>query len=140
MKKEEVQDYNPKNSIQVNERDKKLKREMEKDREMVKGFFKYYEVPGGNVPFVYRKYKGEKIQKYDLYDGQIYTLPLGVAKHLNRSGWYPVHAYTQDANGNTHQMIGKKVRRYGFQSLEFIDLEDLTETGVNDIITVKQLA
>jgi len=64
-----------------------------KDKEMVKGMFKFYEVPGGSMAFMYRKYKGEKPERYSMVDGDTYTIPLGVAKHLNNDCWYPVHTY-----------------------------------------------
>lgn len=114
-----------------------LKYERDKDREKVKGIFKFYEVPGGQMSFVYRKYKEDPVEKFTMLDGQIYTIPLGVAKHLNRSGWYPIHQYTQDDSGKTSMRIGQKVRRYGFQSLEFVDVEELT--GISPIITVENV-
>lgn len=101
----------------------------DKDREKVKGIFKFYEVPGGSMSFVHKEYKGEKVERYDMIDGQVYTVPLGVAKHLNKNGWYPLHAHAVDANGNSIAAIRQKVRRFGFQSLEFIDIEELNHHG-----------
>ena len=96
-----------------------------KDREKVRGIFKFYEVPGGSMSFNFRKWKGDPLERYDMIDGQVYTVPLGVARHLNNDCWYPIHAYTKDEHGNTVQGIGKKVKRCGFQSLEFVDIEGL---------------
>jgi hypothetical protein len=110
----------------------------DKDREMVKGIFKYYEVPGACMEFVYKQYKFDQLEKYTLWDGEAYTLPLGVAKHLNKNGWYPVHAHAQDANGIVVAKIGQKVRRFGFQSLEFVDIEDLTPQG-SPLVTVEKV-
>lgn len=110
----------------------------DKAKELVTGMFKYYELPGGSVSFVFKEYKGDPVERYDLVDGQIYKLPLGVAKHLNKRGWYPVHAYSVDENGRPAQKIGQKVRRFGFQSLEFVDIEDLTEEG-SGLITVEKV-
>lgn len=109
--------------------DAKLRYMRDKDRELVKGIFRFYEVPGGRLDFVFRKYKGDPIERYSLVDGQVYSLPLGVAKHLNEGGWYPVHSYKVDEAGTPSMHIGKKVSRVGFQSLEFIDIEGLTPTG-----------
>ena len=67
----------------------------------------------------------------------MYTIPLGVARHLNKSGWYPIHAYEQDETGKPVARVGQKVRRYGFQSLEFVDVDDLTEQP--GIITVERV-
>ena len=121
----------------------------DKDREKVKGIFRFYEVPGGGISFVYRAYKGDPIERYDLIDGQVYTLPLGVAKHLNKNGWYPQYEYVSGdtsmlaANpvqgfGSTMQnmRVGKKVRRFGFQSLEFVDVEELS-TPDKEVISVE---
>ena len=102
-----------------------LKYQRDKDREIVKGVFRFYECPGGLLPFMYRKYKEDPVEKYELVDGGVYSLPLGVAKHLNKSGKVPVHKYMVDENGKPIARVGEKISRYGFQSLEFIDVEEL---------------
>lgn len=107
----------------------------DKDREVVKGIFKYYEAPGGVVEFFYKKYEGDKIERYSMIDGQVYSIPLGVAKHLNTNGWYPEYEDVPgekmvDSSGirrNKVMKIYKKIRRFGFQSLEFIDVEELAQ-------------
>ncbi len=115
-----------------------LRYQRDKDREMVKGIFKYHEVPGGILPFVYKVYKEDQVERYDLIDGQVYTVPLGVAKHLNKNGWYPIHAYQVNENGIPTMKIGQKVRRFGFSSLEFVDIDDLTPIGA-PLITVEHI-
>src|SRR6185437_13613367 len=115
---------------------KDLKMQRDKDRQMVKGVFKYYEVPGGIVEFSFKKYKDDPIERFSLIDGQVYTIPLGVAKNLNSNTWYPVHAYIKDETGNNIQAIGQKIRRMAFQSLEFMDIEDFGNTAEKQIITV----
>lgn len=112
----------------------KLKVNREKDREMVKGMFKFYEIPGGNLSFVYRKYTEDPVEKFSLNDGEVYTLPLGVAKHLNSSGWYPKHQYKNTEKGYQVR-IGEKIHRYGFQSLDFVDMEELYPQ--REIVTVE---
>lgn len=114
-----------------------IKYQHDKDREPVKGIFKYYEVPNGCLEFNYRAYKEDPIEFFSLKDGEVYTIPLGIAKHLNKSGWYPEYEYykSDDTTARAfspegHVMrVAKKVRRYGFQSLEFVDIDDLSETG-----------
>lgn len=119
---------------------KELDYRRDKDKELVKGVFKFYEVPGGIMEFVYRKYgKKEVPQKYSMIDGQVYTIPLGVAKHLNNDCWYPVHSYAMDENGKSSQRISQKVKRCGFQSLEFMDVEDF-DRGGKQIIQVENMA
>ena len=109
-----------------------LKYQRDKDREQVKGVFRFYEVPGGMLSFVFRAYKEDPVERFDLVDGQIYTIPLGVARHLNKNGKYPVHAYAQNEAGQPSMIIGKKVARFAFQSLEFIDIEDMGESTIID--------
>lgn len=113
-----------------------LKYQRDKDREMVKGMFIFHEVPGGSMNFVFKAYKEDQVERYDLVDGQVYSLPLGVAKHLNKNGWYPVHSYALDETGKPTMRIGQKVRRFSFRSLEFIDVDDLTPTG-QPLVTVE---
>lgn len=115
------------------DRKKDLKKQLDylrdKDREKVRGIFRFFEVPGGEIHFVHRVYKQDPIERYDLVDGQVYELPLGIARHLNKNGWYPIHQYAMDENGKHSMKIGQKVRRFGFQSLEFVDVDDLTPEG-----------
>ena len=120
---------------------KKLNLEYErtKDNEPVKGIFRFHEVPGGTMEFSFLKYKGDQVKNYKLVDGEIYTIPLMVAKHLNKGCWYPVHSFAQDEEGRSLQKIGQKVRRCSFQSLEFVDIDDLTPVG-NSLITVENVA
>ena len=107
--------------------------------EPVRGKFIFHEVPGGRMRFVYKEFKGQPTEAYDLVDGQIYTIPLGVARHLNKNCWYPIHQYATDENGNKLQKIGTKVRRCSFQSLEFVDIEDLTPEHGSGIVTVENV-
>lgn len=101
----------------------------EKDREKVKGVFRYFESPGATLSFPFKKYKKDPVEIYHLIDGQTYELPLGVAKHLNNNGWYPIHVHRIDDMGNAHPMVGKKVKRFGFDSLEFMDVDGLERHG-----------
>lgn len=115
----------------VSKKDAKAKLEYlrEKHSKKVKGMFKFYEVPGGEVSFSFLEFKGDPVQQYTLRDGEIYEIPLGVALHLNKNCWYPVHHYETDGSGKPSIRIGQKVRRMGFQSLEFTEDIDLRETG-----------
>jgi hypothetical protein len=98
-------------------------RQRRKDRELVKGIFRFHEVPGGQMGFNFRKYKGDQVEKFEMNDGEVYTVPLGVAKHLNTNCWYPTYTFKNDEAGRPSMSVGEKVRRCSFQSLEFIDLE-----------------
>lgn len=115
---------------------KKLRRMRDEDREIVRGVFHYYEVPDGVLEFSYKAYPGDQVETYQLFDKKIYSLPKGVAKHLNKNIAYPQYEYIQgeDMIGGYNQgfrgtapqgmRISKKVRRCSFQSLEFLDESD----------------
>ena len=113
-----------------------IKTSMERDAELVKGKFQYLEVPGATLVFSYRKYKGQHPVQYKLKDGEIYTLPRGVAKHLATTGQYPIHEYATDEFGKPLIRIGRMKRRYNFESLEFFD--DLGSTD-SKLYTVEKL-
>jgi len=117
---------------------KSLKYQRDQDRQMVKGIFRFYEVPGGSISFNFKKYKGDPVDRYDMIDGQVCSIPLGVAKHLNKNGSYPVHKYAKDEAGNVSMKIGQKVNRFGFQSLEFMDIDDLSNKA-DEIVTVEEV-
>lgn len=102
-----------------------LRFQRDKDREMVKGIFRFHEVPGGQMDFVFKKYKEDPLEKFSLKDGEVYTLPLGVAKHLNSNCWYPSYNYKNDEQGRPVTTIAEKIRRCSFQSLEFVDIEEI---------------
>lgn len=126
--------------IQEQQKKKNFAYLRDKEREMVTGIAKNYECPGGVIEFMFRKWKGDPIAKYSFLDGQVCRIPLGVARHLNTNCWYPVHAQAQDSNGRPSYKIGKKVRRFGFQSLEFLDEHDLDSYGSVDtsLVTIEK--
>lgn len=117
-----------------------LKFQRDEDRQMVRGKFIFHEIAGGTMSFPIKIYREDPVERYDLVDGEIYTIPLGVAKHLNKNCWYPVHAFTMDEN-NKHQVkVGTKIRRCSFHSLEFVDSADLTPVGgPGGIVTVEYM-
>lgn len=103
-----------------------LKYMRDKDREMVKGIFRYFEVPGGVMEFSFKKYKGDPVENYTMYDGETYTIPRGVALHLNKNGAYPEYENIKGEDAKTIARVKKMVHRFAFQSLEFVDLEEPT--------------
>ncbi len=109
---------------------KRLEEMRKKNSKLVKGIFRFYEVPNGKLEFVYSEYPGERVQTYRLFDGKIYEIPLGVARHLNKNGSYPVHERKLNDAGEIEEGPSKKVRRFGFQSLDFIDESEFQETEV----------
>lgn len=118
---------------------KDLKYMRDKDREMVRGIFRFFEVPGGTMAFSFRKYKEDEIETYTLNDGSIYTLPRGVAYHLSNNCWYPEHAYKMDEQGKPSVQVTKKKRRCSFEPLDFMDPNDLAELTPSNLETVSFL-
>ncbi len=109
-----------------------------KDNELVTGIFRYHELPGGALEFVFRKYKGDPVDKYTLIDGQVYTIPIGVAKHLNSNCAYPQYDYIKGEPNvtqvntfgqNMFMKVTSWVRRCSFQSLELTDEIELEPKG-----------
>jgi hypothetical protein len=106
-------------------------RKKQRDLEMVRGKFMNIEAPGGKLFFSFRvPYRDQKVQKYEMVDGEIYTVPRAVARHLNTSGMYPEYSYITDEAGRPSIKMARQVRRYSFQSLEFWD----EDTGPSPII------
>ena len=97
----------------------------EKDHKIVKGIFRCYEPRGGSFTFCFKKYKGDQTLKYTMVDGETYDVPIMVAKHLNQNCWYPRHTHVLDGNGNPTVNSGKKVNRCSFDSLEFMEDEEV---------------
>lgn len=136
MEKVKVDTMTEKTVVADKSTQKKLEYLRQKHSKKVKGMFKFYEVPGGEISFPFLEFKGDPLQQYTMKDGEVYEIPLGVALHLNKNCWYPVHHFEQDPEGKASVRIGKKVRRMGFQSLEFTDV-DLGEKG--DILTAEKV-
>jgi len=118
----------------------------DKDREMVKGIFRFHECPGGVMSFVVKIWKEDPVERYDLVDGQVYTIPLGVAKHLNKNCAYPEYSYIKSGDNKTFggyshdgqvMKVSKMTRRCSFQSLEFIDPQDIGEANNSSILQVE---
>ncbi len=104
--------------------DEEMREMKKKDHKIVKGIFRCYEPQGGSMTFSFKKYKGDEVLKYTMVDGNVYDIPLMVARHLNQNCYYPRHSHVLDANGTPSVEVGKKVNRCSFESLEFQDLEE----------------
>jgi len=109
----------------IKTQDQILNQRRERDNELVKGKFTFEEVPGGTLTFSFRKYKLDAVKNYSLKDGNVFTLPRCVAKHLVTSGKIPIHEYAVDENGKSFARVVRYKRRYHFESLEFFDDADL---------------
>lgn len=137
----------PKQDKSLSNRDR-LQKFIEEERKLVKGRFRCYETPGSRQKIQQRKYKELPMFDKWMTDGEVYEVPLWVARWLNgidvtahaingqvNSCSYPIHGFKmqhaddlrsgQEAlteGGITivpKENIVKRERRYGFESLEF---------------------
>ena len=92
----------------------------DEDSKPVTGIFKNIEVPGGDLEFTYRKYKEDPYRSYRFEDGKEYTVPLGVAKHINQMTKVKRHSYLVNQEGKKISGVGSYRQRYQFLSKEFM--------------------
>jgi hypothetical protein len=120
-------------------------KERDRKREKVKGIFHNHECPGGATAFNFREFKGDPIEKYEFVDGGTYTIPLGVAIHLNKNCWYPEYEFKKGLSGirggygtdsDSYMQISRKVKRFSFESLEF---RDIGETYTQQPVIVEKI-
>lgn len=115
--------------------DAKMRMEKIKKEELhnVKGKFIFHECPGGSVRICQKKYKDVPMFDKVLQDGQMYEIPLWVARYLNgydklagavngliNSCGYPVNEWAQDSHGAKRIDVGQWKRRMSFQSMDFV--------------------
>jgi hypothetical protein len=105
----------------------RLRREWEVESQMVTGVFRDLEVgPGGNLRFSARKYPWDQTSSYNFVDGQTYTVPLWVDRHLNENCKWPAYRHNIDPNAKegekVQQIIGQWNHRFAFVSSDFIGL------------------
>jgi len=117
------------------ERHNRLEKQKARDQQKVKGIFRFFEQPGGTLNFTYKKHKEEPLKNYSLIDGEVYTIPRGVAEHLNVNCYAAIHERSTDERGKPSTTVGKKVRRTGFQSLDFVDVGEYDNKD-KELVTV----
>jgi len=105
----------------------RLRREWEVESKMVTGVFRDLEVgPGGNLRFSARKYPWDQIESYNFVDGQTYTIPLWVARHLNENCKWPAYRHNIDPSAKegekVKQYIGQWNHRFAFVSSDFTNI------------------
>lgn len=116
-----------------------LKMQRDKDREPVKGVFKYHENQGGVLKFSIKLHKEDKVETYELVDGGIYTLPRGVATHLNKNTYYPEYEQSRTAKelaGIPELRVKRKIFRTGFYPLDFVDVGESEQQS--NLVTVER--
>ena len=111
------------------------------DAEPVRGRFHYLETPGGTMHFVYKYYKGDPVVRYDLTDGEVYTLPKGVARHLNKNVGHYEHQRLLGLDGTPSVKAKRRIRKCSFEHLEFMDIEDIKDIEASSIekVTIDDL-
>jgi len=98
------------------------------------------------------KVKTISLSVSDLFDDENNLNIIGVAKHLNKNGWYPEYGYIAGEPGTQTgygiglggaapqiMRVSKKVRRFGFQSLEFLDIDDLPQSTPVELVAVEKM-
>lgn len=113
--------YIPKKVTITKEKEAERKKKYERDHQMVKGRFSFKEVPGGTLCFSFFKYKGDPILRYQLKDGEVYTLPYMVAKHLATNVYENIYQDQLDQEGKHIHVATSKKHRTNFERLDFDD-------------------
>jgi len=140
---------------------KQIERMRVRDSEMVTGIFKNLEAPAQNggkgaLQFGFKKYPGDEYAFYEFWDGERYTIPRGVAHHLNTNcftreyqhlpgefGQHGVRTGFPDEKGRMQKNIpqmSRKIFRFNFSSLEYMDEDnsmfpaDLVEVNLGKIV------
>ena len=89
-----------------------LEIQRKKDRQIVRGIFRFHEVPGGMMEFNYKKYKKDPLEKFSFVDGEVYSIPLGVAKHLNANVFYPTYTFKNDDKDSLYPSLSRRIGIY----------------------------
>jgi len=114
------------------------------ETKVVKGRFRCFETAGASQRIQVRKYPGVPMFDKVMTDGEMYDVPLYVARHLNGidvtaravdgkiyTCSYPIHGFKYNGDmappsglgdgGIPVPLVGvsKRIRRFGFESLEF---------------------
>jgi hypothetical protein len=92
----------------------------QEEKRLVRGKFKDLECPGGIKEFSFRKFKEDPLRNYSFKDGEVYEVPLYVARHLNSNCSYPTYTFKNDEAGRPQTTVSERVHRTSFQSLDFL--------------------
>jgi hypothetical protein len=100
----------------------KVAKERAYKSQLVTGKFIFNECPGGELKFPYLEYPGDQKVNYTFKHDGIYTIPLGVAMHLNDNCSYPEYHHNMDQGKSVNAAaiyITTKVHRTSFIPLSF---------------------
>lgn len=132
------------------ERQRDLRNKAARDAEEVVGVFKNLETPGGSVEFGLKLYPDDNFDHWWFVDNERYRIPRGVARHLNNNCYYIEYKFMDGQKGadgvrggyndgkmKSQNMLGmRKVHRFSFQSLEFMDEDLAADLRPADIMQV----
>lgn len=90
----------------------------------IRGLFKFIESPNGTLPLVWHEFYGDPVRRWELKDGEQYTLPLGAVLQLRRTGYYHGDVWVKGLDGKPAKKQGSKTVRYIFEPFDFIADED----------------
>ncbi len=158
MKKPEIKSANSSQGsvkkITKEELAREIQKRRDRDAELVTGIFKNLENPAtaggrGSLVFSFKFYPNDENAIYELWDGERYTLPRGVARHLNNNCFYREYKHLDGEFGQqgvrqghavdgrmqtTPYQMAKKVHRYAFHSLEY--MEDDSDMYPSNLVEV----
>ncbi len=127
---------------------KQMAKMRERDSELVAGIFENKETPGGTLVFNFKQYPGDDFVTYSLTDGERYKIPRGVARHLSTGCYTKEYKHLKGEEGQTgiraayndgilradSMQAMRKVYRFGFNSLEFMDDDnDLRPSNIVEV-------
>lgn len=107
-----------------------LKWENDRLAEKVSGVIRNNENPGNPIEFWFKGPGCPDMTKFSYKHNEQISIPLGVAKHINKSCFVVVDAYKLDKDGRPSVEAGKKMRRLSFFPFGYVDTEDLSEVGI----------
>ena len=86
---------------------------------MVTGIFKNIECPGQPGTVTMRLYKGMQPFHKTMMDGEQCTIPLSVAREINRSCKYKRDKHLLDESGNYAKIADTPIDKYAFVTMDF---------------------
>ena len=129
---------------------KESERKKARDLELVSGLFINYESPGGRLEFRYQPpYKGVPFDAWSFQDGERYTIPRMIARHINTGCYYKKYKNVTRPDGTRDEMINafhngrldaknmqyaQKQHRFAFNPLDYMMDDDLDIMPAKPII------
>jgi hypothetical protein len=119
-----------------------LNHRRKKEAELVRGIFRNYENPGGYLGFTAPAFDGkpgkeEANKKWEFWDTKEYTIPRGLAFHLNNNLKYPVYRNLDIPGVDALCEVESFFHRVAFHPIGFDDFDDIkTQVELAKVKTV----